>query len=235
MSSAMRMENMPTGIRHIHDPTQNMTRRDYMLNRDPPSMSSSRPERPMPNGSVHVHPLEEIQVDPKSLQPGDHIYRNGQANTYTHHEPGIRERATGSSASGKTEEACPKCGYREDLRRGVVKTCVDCFVDGHKNLYLFKYGVSVEEFLNRRAGTCHRTQSRPPSEVIERAIQFLEREKDFGVYNLFNNNCEQFAVVCKLGTTGLSKQVIAFLLRLGLGGIFFGISGIMFVAFLFAL
>ncbi|KAK6932816.1 LRAT domain, partial [Dillenia turbinata] len=177
-----------------------------------------------------VPPMEEIEVDPESLEPGDHIYRYGLANTYTHHgiyvgndtlihltktEPGIRELAMGSSASGKTKEACSKCGYKEDLRRGVVKTCVDCFSSGHKNLYLFEYGISDEEYRIRRAATCHRTQSSPPSEVIKRAIQFLKLEKDFGVYNLFNNNCEQFAVLCKLGTTGLSKQVIAFLQKLG--------------------
>ncbi|KAK6932818.1 LRAT domain [Dillenia turbinata] len=200
----------------------------------------------MPKSVKH---LQQIQVDAKSLKGGDHIYRDGQAGTYTHHgiyvgndtvihltktEPGIRERAKGSSASGKTKEACPKCGYKEDLRRGVVETCVNCFLAGYKNLYMFKYGVTDEEYYRRRVTTCHRKQSSPASEVINRANQFLKLGKKFGVYNLFNNNCEQFAVLCKLGIAGLSEQVKAFFLKSGLGSILFGIVATILVSYLFS-
>lgn len=113
-----------------------------------------------------------------------------------------------------SDDPCPRCGYHLSIRGGVISTCLDCFLaDGH--LYLFRYDVSLAFFIAKfRGGTCTLAPSDSPAEVIHRASILLQH--GFGVYQIFKNNCEDFAIYCKTGllvftntSVGLSGQAVA--------------------------
>lgn len=101
-----------------------------------------------------------------------------------------------SSPSNATDSPCPRCGDQSKTD-GVISSCLDCFLsDG--NLYLFEYGVSPAFFLAKaRGGTCTLAVSDPTEDVLRRASFLLEN--GFGGYNIFKNNCEDFAIYCKTG------------------------------------
>ncbi|XP_058748014.1 protein LEAD-SENSITIVE 1 [Vicia villosa] len=158
------------------------------------------------------------KIDREQLKPGDHIYSWRQAYIYAHHgiyvgdgmvnhftRGGGLEIGTGtvldrflcsSSPSKDTDTPCPKCGD-QNKTDGVISSCLDCFLSGD-SLYLFEYGVSAAYFLAKaRGGTCTLAVADPNEDVLRRASFLLEN--GFGGYNVFNNNCEDFAVYCKTG------------------------------------
>uniref|UniRef100_A0A1S3ZDK0 LRAT domain-containing protein n=1 Tax=Nicotiana tabacum TaxID=4097 RepID=A0A1S3ZDK0_TOBAC len=98
---------------------------------------------------------------------------------------------------------CPTCGDRP-RNNGVISSCLECFLSGDK-LYRFKYGVSTCVFLAQVRGTCTTAPSDQPGDVLHRAELLLSN--GFGDYNLFKNNCEDFAIYCKTGYVILGKAV----------------------------
>ncbi|MCL7043659.1 hypothetical protein MKW94_014114 [Papaver nudicaule] len=89
------------------------------------------------------------------------------------------------------------------VSQGVVLSCLDCFL-GSGSLYLFEYGVTPSIFFAKvRGGTCTTAQSDPKDMVIHRAMYLLQ--KGFGNYDIFLNNCEDFALYCKTGLLTLDK------------------------------
>lgn len=101
-----------------------------------------------------------------------------------------------SSPSNAVGNPCPNCGdqSRED---GVISSCLDCFLSGG-NLYRFEYSISPAVFIAKpRGGTCTLAASDPPEDVLHRAFFLLKN--GFGFYNIFKNNCEDFAIYCKTG------------------------------------
>ncbi|KAI3929908.1 hypothetical protein MKW98_004062 [Papaver atlanticum] len=179
------------------------------------------------------------KIEKDALKPGDHIYSWRNAYIYAHH--GIyagegkvihftrgagHEIGTGtaldrfifsssSSSTGADGTHCQRCGDQSTLD-GVISSCLDCFLSGG-DLYLFEYSVSPVFFLAKaRGGTCTLASSDPPSDVLYRASYLLE--KGFGGYNIFKNNCEDFAIYCKTGllvlttlSVGRSGQATSFL------------------------
>ncbi|XP_021774710.1 uncharacterized protein LOC110738627 [Chenopodium quinoa] len=177
------------------------------------------------------------KISKEVLKPGDHIYSWRNAYLYSHHGiyagegkvihftrgPG-QEIGTGtfldnivfssSAPSDRTKSPCPVCGDQSNLS-GVISSCLDCFLwDGE--LYLFEYKVTPAFFLAKaRGGTCTLAPSDPPEDVLSRASFLLEN--GFGGYNIFRNNCEDFAIYCKTGllvvtdiSVGRSGQATAF-------------------------
>jgi len=101
-----------------------------------------------------------------------------------------------SSATHSSDTPCPRCGD-QTRTDGVLSSCLDCFLSGG-NLYIFEYGVSPAFFLAKaRGGTCTLAASDPTEDVLHRSSFLLEN--GFGGYNLFKNNCEDFAIYCKTG------------------------------------
>lgn len=99
----------------------------------------------------------------------------------------------------------PDCGFRQP-NSGVVLSCVDCFLR-NGSLYAFEYGVSPSVFLAKvRGGTCTTAQSDPSQTVIHRAMYLFRN--GFGNYDVFQNNCEDFALYCKTGllTLGVGRS-----------------------------
>ncbi|KAG2713963.1 hypothetical protein I3760_03G003400 [Carya illinoinensis] len=177
------------------------------------------------------------KIERDALKPGDHIYSWRHSYIYSHHGiyvgegnvihftrgPG-QEVGTGtvldriylsSSPSYVLDNPCPKCGDQSKLD-GVISSCIDCFLSGG-NLYLFEYGVTPALFLAKaRGGTCTLALSDPPQDVIRRASYLLQN--GFGVYDIFKNNCEDFAIYCKTGllvftniSVGRSGQAASYL------------------------
>ncbi|BFG23860.1 hypothetical protein CerSpe_101340 [Prunus speciosa] len=158
----------------------------------------------------------KIQRD--QLRPGDHIYSWRHAYLYAHHGIYVgegkvihftrgagQEIGTGtvldriifsSSPSHSPDNPCPKCGDQSSLD-GVMSSCIDCFLSGG-DLYLFEYGVNVAFFIAKaRGGTCTHAPSDPQQDVLHRAFFLLQN--GFGSYDIFKNNCEDFAIYCKTG------------------------------------
>ncbi|KAJ0464286.1 putative LRAT domain-containing protein [Helianthus annuus] len=168
-------------------------------------------------GMEEMKQILSNKIDKSQLKPGDHIYSWRTAWLYAHHgiyvgddkvihftrgngqETGtgtVLDRINLSSMPAKSGNPCLKCGDQSNAD-GVIASCLNCFLSGG-NLYLFKYSVSHATFLAKaRGGTCTLAPSDPPNDVIHRAQYLLEN--GFGVYSIFKNNCEDFAIYCKTG------------------------------------
>ncbi|KAK4799566.1 hypothetical protein SAY86_024931 [Trapa natans] len=169
--------------------------------------------------------LDDRRIDRESLKPGDHIYSWRTAYIYSHHGIYVgddsvihftrrgQEVGTGayidlllvSSGPYFTQIPCSICTPSE-VDHGVVISCLNCFLSGGI-LYRFEYGVSPALFLLKvRGGTCTLAVSDPPEDVVDRAKYLLKN--GFGCYNLFKNNCEDFAIYCKTGLIVLDQGAI---------------------------
>ncbi|GAB4844623.1 hypothetical protein Ancab_038024 [Ancistrocladus abbreviatus] len=158
------------------------------------------------------------RVDRSEIKPGDHIYTWRGVFTYSHHgifvggskvvhftpeRNAIGNLSTDAVADSdwrmSVSSSCPifpDCGFRQ-TNSGVVLSCLDCFL-GKGSLYLFEYGVTPSVFCAKvRGGTCTTAQSDLPETVIHRAMYLLQN--GFGNYDVFQNNCEDFALYCKTG------------------------------------
>lgn len=101
-----------------------------------------------------------------------------------------------SSSPTPTGTICERCGDQTKLH-GVIRSCIDCFLAGG-NLYIFEYAVSPSYFIAKaRGGTCTLAVSDSPEDALHRAKSLLD--EGFGIYSLFKNNCEDFAIYCKTG------------------------------------
>uniref|UniRef100_A0A1J3GA50 LRAT domain-containing protein n=1 Tax=Noccaea caerulescens TaxID=107243 RepID=A0A1J3GA50_NOCCA len=167
------------------------------------------------------------KISRDELKPGDHIYSWRNAYLYSHHGiyvgdgkvihftcGGGLEAGTGTFLDkiivssvpnhGGGSSPCLNCGDQSRLD-GVISSCLDCFLAGG-NLYLYEYGVSRALLMAKpRGGTCTTAASDPPEEALPRA-EYLLLHKGFGVYDLLNNNCEDFAIYCKTGLIVLLKH-----------------------------
>lgn len=163
------------------------------------------------------------RVEKDEIKPGDHIYTWRAVYTYSHHgiyvggskvvhftrksdlSSSTNTSLSSSSTSSKLPSACPTfpdCGFTQP-NSGVVLSCLDCFL-GNGSLYYFEYGVPPSVFLAKvRGGTCTTAESDPPESVIHRAMHLLQN--GFGNYDVFQNNCEDFALYCKTGLLVVEK------------------------------
>ncbi|XP_010522903.1 PREDICTED: uncharacterized protein LOC104801360 [Tarenaya hassleriana] len=163
------------------------------------------------------------KVEREKLKPGDHIYTYRAVFAYSHHgiflggckvihfrpeqdlNPPPESSSSSSGPYDSPEGLCPTspdCGFRQP-NSGVVLSCLDCFLK-NGSLYLFEYGVSPSVFLTKvRGGTCTTASSDPPEAVIHRTMYLLQN--GFGNYDIFQNNCEDFALYCKTGLLIMDK------------------------------
>lgn len=110
-----------------------------------------------------------------------------------------------SSGPAPSQVPCPTCTPAEE-DHGVVSSCLNCFLAGGV-LYRFEYAVNPALFLAKaRGGTCTLAVSDPSEKVVHRANFLLNN--GFGCYNVFKNNCEDFAIYCKTGLLILEEGTI---------------------------
>ena len=101
-----------------------------------------------------------------------------------------------SGPAAKSRPQCQTCTPPQDTH-GVISSCLNCFLAGGV-LYRFEYAVTPALFLAKaRGGTCTLAVSDEDEIVIHRAKYLLEN--GFRCYNVFKNNCEDFAIYCKTG------------------------------------
>ncbi|KAJ8900630.1 hypothetical protein K2173_025407 [Erythroxylum novogranatense] len=158
------------------------------------------------------------RAERSEIKPGDHIYTYRAVFTYSHHGIFVGgskvvhftpRRDTNSSSESSSDlydtmscEIFPDCGFRQP-ESGVVLSCLDCFLR-KGSLYCFEYGVTPSVFLTKvRGGTCTIAASDPAEAVIHRAMYLLQN--GFGNYDIFQNNCEDFALYCKTGLLIMDK------------------------------
>ncbi|CAA0816644.1 NC domain-containing protein-related [Striga hermonthica] len=167
------------------------------------------------------------RVEKSEINPGDHIYTYRAVFAYSHHgifvgsNKVVHFTRVDTSSSGPHEPntqcltSSPDCGFRRP-HSGVVLSCLDCFLRGG-SLYAFEYGVTPSAFLAKiRGGTCTTAPSDSPGAAIHRAMYLLSN--GFGNYDVFLNNCEDFALYCKtslltvdragVGRSGQASSVI---------------------------
>ncbi|KAL6986769.1 importin subunit beta-3 [Sarracenia purpurea var. burkii] len=165
------------------------------------------------------------RVDRDSLKPGDHIYSWRAAYIYAHHGIYVgdnkvvhftrrgQELGTGtvldilliSSVPARSQLPCSTCTPPEESQ-GVISSCLNCFLSGGI-LYRFEYSVKPALFLAKpRGGTCTLAVSDPDDTVVHRANYLLTN--GFGCYNVFKNNCEDFAIYCKTGLLVLDERMM---------------------------
>ncbi|KAJ0594290.1 putative LRAT domain-containing protein [Helianthus annuus] len=105
------------------------------------------------------------------------------------------------------------CGFHLP-ESGVTFSCLNCFI-GTGSVYLYQYGVNKWMHLSKlRGGTSTTSPCDPPQVVIHRAMCLFNSQPGFGNYDVYTNNCEDFALYCKTGllipvkrVTGSSGQV----------------------------
>ncbi|XP_030466972.2 protein LEAD-SENSITIVE 1-like [Syzygium oleosum] len=111
----------------------------------------------------------------------------------------------------ETLPPCPECEYQETTKRGVVKTCLDCFRrDGKKlrSLHLYEYRRPLLGFKLTRRGTCTTLlDTKLPQQVVDKACK-LHANNAFGDYSLIDNNCEHFATFCWTGIRASEQMAI---------------------------
>lgn len=125
------------------------------------------------------------------------------------------DKAAGEPSSDEAG-GCRVCGFRRKVQRGVVKSCLDCFLNGPHKLFRFDYGVSSAHFCTRRSGSCSLSQCDNPEIVVQRTTQTLDDNNNEGKFvendnNIVYNNCDidqSFAVYCKTGLS-LRGQALA--------------------------
>ncbi|XAR62943.1 hypothetical protein NMG60_11022694 [Bertholletia excelsa] len=150
------------------------------------------------------------RVERSEIRPGDHIYTYRAVLAYSHHGifvggskvvhfTRVETSANSYNQMHNLQSSCltfPDCGFGQP-NSSVVLSCLDCFLR-NGSLYCFEYGVSPSVFLAKvRGGTCTTASPDPPQTVIHRAMYLLQN--GFGNYNVFQNNCEDFALYCKTG------------------------------------
>ncbi|KAI9093918.1 hypothetical protein K1719_026916 [Acacia pycnantha] len=124
------------------------------------------------------------RVERNEIKPGDHIYTYRAIFTYSHH--GI---FVGGSKAAKQ--------WRSSLLSGLLPS--------KRIPILLEYDVSPSVFMAKiRGGTCTTAPSDPAETVIHRAMYLLQN--GFGSYDVFQNNCEDFALYCKTGLLIVDKQ-----------------------------
>ncbi|KAL6859383.1 hypothetical protein ACP4OV_017642 [Aristida adscensionis] len=158
------------------------------------------------------------RVERSEVKPGDHIYTWRAGYAYSHHgiyvggskvvhftrkkeagAAGLDSAIAVSSLLSQGSEECPTfpdCGFQLP-DSGVILTCLDCFLRGGA-LHRFEYGAPPAVFLAKlRGGTCTTARADAADLAVHRAMHLLQN--GFGDYDVFENNCEDFALYCKTG------------------------------------
>ncbi|ONI02055.1 hypothetical protein PRUPE_6G174600 [Prunus persica] len=97
------------------------------------------------------------------------------------------------SSSSSRVPTCGNCRHDPNTKRGVLRTCIDCFLKGYHLLH-FEY----------EKGICSIECCYSNDENVRCATKIFNKDKvhgkGFGDYDLLYNNCENFASYCKRGT-----------------------------------
>ncbi|KAH9320050.1 hypothetical protein KI387_021819, partial [Taxus chinensis] len=109
-------------------------------------------------------------LDISEIKPGDHIYSWRKVYTYAHHGIYVGENQVihflaeegnsfaSSSSSPMGRFPCPNCP--PGITTGIVKSCLECFLNGGR-LCRYEYGLSTFRMSLFRRGTYTSVKSEP--------------------------------------------------------------------------
>ncbi|KAL2893321.1 Lecithin retinol acyltransferase, partial [Bienertia sinuspersici] len=133
------------------------------------------------------------KVEREEIKPGNHIYTWRAVFSYSHHGIFVGGSKVVHFTPDRNQNLNAGDAENSDLVKGISSPCPtfpDC---GFR-----QPNITPSAFLAKvRGGTCTTAQSDPPETVIHRAMYLLQN--GFGNYNVFQNNCEDFALYCKTG------------------------------------
>ncbi|XP_019862395.1 PREDICTED: uncharacterized protein LOC109591018 [Amphimedon queenslandica] len=159
----------------------------------------------VPDNSANRVGYVSNAITGEEVKPGDHIL--SQRWFHTHHgiyigEPDCEVIHFSGDETGSLEfkRSSPHCQIR--------KTTLDKFRDGNR-LCLVAYNCSVGSKISSilHSAYCHTEKAMPLSETIELAKYFLNHPKEFGEYDIANNNSETFACFCKTSLMNVAAQL----------------------------
>nr|XP_048327268.1 uncharacterized protein LOC112491263 isoform X1 [Ziziphus jujuba var. spinosa] len=159
--------------------------------------------------------LNETQKE--NLQHGDHIYTRTRANTEDHGIYLYDERVIHfiqgrrGARSDDHHRTCTKCSdHDRSSFHGVVSSCVDCFLSGGDNLYLFEYGVNPALVLAKFGGGTTIAPDDPAEVVQDRASSFRKiNSNDSCSHYRFIKNGKDFAMYCKTGLVVIDNIIFS--------------------------
>ncbi|GLJ19198.1 hypothetical protein SUGI_0344900 [Cryptomeria japonica] len=128
------------------------------------------------------------RISVEDLRSGDHVYSWRIAYTYSHHGIYVGDNKVIHFTRGKAESENNALLDLLLISSGYSKTTKACEACRHQQGFFLA---------KARGGTCTLAESDPPETVLHRATYLLQN--GFGCYNVFKNNCEDFAVYCKTG------------------------------------
>ncbi|XP_062074797.1 protein LEAD-SENSITIVE 1-like [Humulus lupulus] len=163
--------------------------------------------------------LRSNEIDRSMLEKGDHIYSYRKAHIHALHgeDRVVHYKSSSGEEKDLNNEPCQRCGYKPSKNRGVVKSCLDCFIQGHR-LHRFEYGVSKAHYVAKRSGTCYTGSCTDPDYVVERANKMLNDSNSSNttissdrdeLYAVFDQKCVCFAVICMTGSSKSAQAVAA--------------------------
>eukprot|EP01084_Bolivina_argentea_P046904 86386_1 len=140
-------------------------------------------------------PLSHI-IDPRDLQPGDHIYRRLRGWTkYFGFHHGIVTQVPSQDKFWADEILVMELSKQN----GIQKTTLPLFLKGEPCRLVYYNTDKLSETLHR-AGTCHSEGKSPAQIIIKRCVDLKEElERIDAVYSLVGFNCEDFALFCITG------------------------------------
>lgn len=116
-----------------------------------------------------------------------------------------------TSASKSNIGGCNTCGYDPSKQRGVVKTCLDCFLKKH-TLRRFKYNVSSVYKATKTSGMCYPGPCDSPDVVVRRATEMLNKNGSSGAANyskLYEEHPVCFAIWCMTNNQKSAREFVA--------------------------
>ena len=169
---------------------------------------------PGPKGGPRPMPRPMPSDTPRrvkhSLSPGDHIYcdRDSAADLYSHHGIYVGDGNVIHFASDSSPAGYPRKDSINSRFIRIMRGTLSDFT-GSDTLEIVEYNsdISVKERAESEIGSCHRVDAMPPEETLKVAEYFVERSDLWDSYNLYSNNCENFACFCKTGLLDIASQL----------------------------
>ena len=165
---------------------------------------------PAPKGGPVPLPLDAPKRVKHSLSPGDHIYcnRDKAADLYSHHGIYVGDGKVIHFASDSSQAGYPRKDSIDSRFIRIMRGTLSGF-KGSDTLEIVEYNseMSVKERVELETGSCHRVDAMPRDETLKVAEYFVERSDLWDSYNLYSNNCENFACFCKTGLLDIASQL----------------------------
>ncbi|KAG0554721.1 hypothetical protein KC19_12G113700 [Ceratodon purpureus] len=161
----------------------------------------------------------------RPLELGDHIWYHTHRGLIQHHRIYVGNGHVIHFDDNDTDRRYGHCkGCIESLNNrpgGYVRySCLACWRlgDATRNIYLCKYDKKLLSLIMRETGSRSMERSHPGHVIAARAWWYFEND-NFGRWELFSHNCEDFSRFCTILKLGSKQSIRGLLLIAALRGI----------------